>query len=41
LVICKRIVTELGGSIEVSSKEGQGTTFVVRLPVVEMKKEAG
>jgi len=41
LVICKRIVTELGGSIEVSSEEGQGTAFVVRLPVAEMKKETG
>jgi signal transduction histidine kinase len=39
LVICKRIVDELGGSIEVNSKEGEGTTFVVRLPVAEPKKE--
>ena len=41
LVICKKIVTELGGSIEVSSQEGLGTTFLVHLPVAEMKKEAG
>lgn len=32
LAICRRIVTTLGGSIEVSSRFGEGTTFVVRLP---------
>jgi len=32
LAICRRIVTTLGGSIEVSSRLGEGTTFVVRLP---------
>jgi two-component system, sensor histidine kinase and response regulator len=32
LAICRRIVTTLGGSIEVSSRPGEGTTFVVRLP---------
>jgi two-component system, sensor histidine kinase and response regulator len=35
LVICKRIVDELGGSIEVSSKEGEYTVFTVKLPVAE------
>ena len=34
LAISKQIVTELGGSIEVSSIVGRGTTFRVRLPVV-------
>ncbi len=33
LVICKRIVDELGGSIEVSSRDGEFTSFVVRLPL--------
>jgi two-component system, sensor histidine kinase and response regulator len=35
LVICKRIVSELGGSIEVDSKEGEYTTFTVALPIAE------
>ena len=33
LAISKQIVEELGGSIEVSSTVGKGTTFQVRLPV--------
>ncbi len=37
LVICGRVITELGGSIEVESKAGEGTTFLVRLPVAEKK----
>lgn len=37
LVICKRVITELGGSIEVQSKAGEGTTFEVRLPIAEKK----
>jgi two-component system, sensor histidine kinase and response regulator len=39
LVICKRIVTELGGSIEVESKEGEYTLFTVKLPVAQPQKE--
>jgi two-component system, sensor histidine kinase and response regulator len=35
LVICKRIVDELGGSIEVDSKEGEYSIFTVRLPITE------
>jgi two-component system sensor histidine kinase/response regulator len=41
LVICKRIVTEIGGSIEVRSEENKGTTIVVRLPVAEAHANAG
>jgi signal transduction histidine kinase len=39
LVICKKIVDELGGSIEVDSKEGEYTVFTVRLPVAKPKQE--
>jgi two-component system, sensor histidine kinase and response regulator len=38
LVICKKITSELGGSIDVESKEGLFTRFLVRLPVAQ--KEA-
>lgn len=33
LAICQAIIAAHGGIIEVSSKEGSGTTFTVRLPV--------
>ena len=33
LAICHRIVEELGGSIEVTSTLGRGSTFTVRLPL--------
>jgi signal transduction histidine kinase len=39
LVICKRILSELGGSILVESKRGEGTTVLVRFPAAE--KTAG
>ena len=39
LVICKKIVDELGGSIEVDSKEGEYTVFTVKLPVAPPKQE--
>lgn len=38
LVICKRIATQLGGSIEARSKPGEGTIFAVRLPVAHFIK---
>jgi len=40
LVICKRIVDELGGSIEVQTKEGEFTAFLIRLPAAEGRIEA-
>jgi signal transduction histidine kinase len=40
LVICKKILTELGGSIQVESKSGEGTTLLVRFPVAEKKTGA-
>ena len=33
LMICHRIVTAHGGSIEVRSREGEGATFSVHLPL--------
>jgi len=35
LAICKKIVEEHGGTIEVKSKVGQGTTFTIKLPKKE------
>jgi signal transduction histidine kinase len=32
LVICKELLTSMGGTIEVQSTLGQGTTFIVSLP---------
>jgi two-component system, sensor histidine kinase and response regulator len=39
LVICKRIVDELGGSIDVDSKEGEYTVFTVKLPAAKLQDE--
>jgi len=41
LVICKRIVSELAGSISVESKEGDHTTFTVQLPLAEANTASG
>jgi len=35
LAICRKIVERHGGSITAESKEGQGTTFIIILPVGE------
>lgn len=34
LPICKKIASELGGSIDVKSKLGIGTTFIVKIPTI-------
>ena len=39
LALCRRIVTELGGTIEVASTPGQGSTFTVRIPIGQAKSE--
>lgn len=39
LSISRRIVNDHGGSIEVESAPGQGTTFSVRLPVGDRERE--
>ncbi len=39
LVICKRIIQELHGTIDVRSKQGEGTTFIIHLPVAEKKND--
>lgn len=40
--IVKKIIDKMGGTIEVTSKEGEGSTFVITLPfeIVEKKVEA-
>ncbi|MGM0574162.1 MAG: ATP-binding protein [Myxococcota bacterium] len=35
LAICQRIIRSLGGTIEVTSRVGEGTTFTLYLPVTE------
>lgn len=32
LAICKRLIESMGGAIEVTSREGEGSTFTLRLP---------
>ena len=38
LAICQRIIRSLGGSIEVTSRVGHGTTFSVLLPTKETSR---
>jgi two-component system, sporulation sensor kinase E len=38
LVIVYKIIKELGGDIKINSREGEGTSFSVKLPVHEKKK---
>jgi signal transduction histidine kinase len=35
LHICKQVMERIGGTIEVQSVEGQGSTFYVRLPIIK------
>ncbi|RMG62777.1 MAG: hypothetical protein D6715_11980 [Calditrichaeota bacterium] len=41
LSISYRIIQQHGGSIQVQSEEGRGTSFVIRLPLVGTSPEAG
>ncbi|HSH80404.1 MAG TPA: ATP-binding protein [Herpetosiphonaceae bacterium] len=41
LTIVRRLVGIMGGSIDVQSELGQGTTFTVRIPIVLPRPEAG
>ena len=38
LAICKAIVDELGGSIEATSNDSEGSTFTIHLPAVRSKQ---
>ena len=38
LSICKKIIEITGGSIEVESELGQGSTFIVKLPITAEEK---
>jgi signal transduction histidine kinase len=40
LFVAKRIVTDYGGSISFESKEGQGTSFTISLPIDPQAREA-
>jgi signal transduction histidine kinase/FixJ family two-component response regulator len=41
LMVCHRLVSDHGGSIDVSSREGEGSTFTVRLPPPAQGGEPG
>ncbi len=41
LPICRRIVNELGGLIDVESETGRGSVFRVRLPAIARKRDGG
>ena len=40
LTICKRIIALMGGTISLNSIEGQGTTFIVDLPITVDKHDS-
>jgi signal transduction histidine kinase len=35
LAICRRLMEQHGGTIKVSSRVGEGTTFMIELPVAQ------
>ena len=37
LAVCRNLAEANGGSIEVESRKGEGTTFTVTMPVAEAK----
>ncbi len=39
LVICKQLINQMGGDIDVQSELGNGSTFTVRLPVVPFEED--
>ena len=39
LAVCERIIHEMGGSIDVASEKGKGTTFSLTIPFVETPSE--
>jgi signal transduction histidine kinase len=41
LSICARIIEEHGGTLELTSVEGKGTTFTIKIPVEEVNLEHG